>query len=239
MRRAARRVGLLVALSTALVGAGLVTTGVVAGEAQATGTIRGVVRMDNPPGPSTLEVNADQAVCGDAVPNEEIVVDAEGRVANAVVRLTGVAWPEGVDAPKIDNIGCQFVPHVQIAPTRSMLLVTSQDETLHSTHSYDDRQRTDFNIAMPFPGMEVNRPLRRPGVVRIECDSHGWMRAWIVVSNDLGAVSGADGVFTIEQVPAGTHELTIWHEVLGAIPQSVTVEAGQTTEVEFTLAAQP
>ena len=238
MRRAARRLGLGTALLVTLVVGTLEMTGLLAGEVQATGTVRGVVRMDNPPAPSTLPVNADQAECGDTVPNEEIVADAAGGVANAVVRLTGVAWPEGVTPPKIDNIGCLFVPHVQIAPTRSMLLVTSQDETLHSTHSYDDRQRTDFNIAMPFPGMEVNRPLRRPGVVRIECDSHGWMRAWIVVSNDLGAVSGADGVFTIEQVPAGTHELTIWHEALGAVPQTITVEAGQTTEVEFTLAPQ-
>ena len=64
------------------------------------------------------------------------------------------------------------------------------------------------------------------------------MRAWIVVSNDLGAVSGAEGAFLIGQVPAGTPELTIWHEVLGAVPQTVTVEAGQTTEVEFALASQ-
>ena len=238
MRRVARHLGLGLTLSVALIGGALITAGVIAGEVQAPGTIRGVVRMENPPAPSVLSVNADQAVCGDTVPNEEIVADADGRVANAVLRLAGVAWPEGVTPPKIDNIGCRFVPHVQIAPTRSMLLVTSQDETLHSTHSYDDRQRTDFNIAMPFSGMEVNRPLRRPGGVRIECDSHGWMRAWIVVSNDLGAVSGAEGAFLIGQVPAGTHELTIWHEVLGAVPQTVTVEAGQTTEVEFTLASQ-
>lgn len=202
---------------------------------QGTGTIRGVVTMGDPPLPSTLEVTADQAVCGEMVPNEEIIADGDGHVANAAVRVTDVPWPAGVTPPTIDNAGCQFVPHVQIAPTRSQLLVTSQDDTLHSTHSYDDRNRTDFNIAMPFAGLEINRPLRRPGVVRIECDSHGWMRGWIVVSNDLGAVSGLDGVFTIEGVPAGTHELTIWHERLSGQPQTVTVTAGDVTEVEFRL----
>jgi hypothetical protein len=209
-----------------------------AGGPQGTGTIAGVVIMDDPPAPSTLEANADQAVCGETVPNEEIVATDVGQVADAVIRVTGVPWPDGVPSPKIDNIGCRFVPHVQIAPTRSQLLVTSQDETLHSTHAYDDRQRTDFNIAMPFPGMEINRPLRRPGVVRIACDSHLWMRGWVVVSNDIGAVSGADGSFTIEGVPAGEHELTIWHEVLGAQPLTVTVTAGATTEVELTLVRQ-
>lgn len=206
-----------------------------AGRAQGTGTIRGVVTMADPPPPATLAVTADQAVCGDRVPDEAVVADAAGRVANAVVRLTGVPWPAERPSPRIDNAGCLFVPRVQIAPTRSQVLVTSRDDTLHSTHTYDDRNRTGFNIAMPFPGLEVNRPLRRPGVVRVECDSHGWMRAWIVVSNDRGAVSGLDGAFVLEDVPAGDHELTIWHERLAAAPQTVTVRGGKTTEVAIAL----
>ncbi len=225
-------------LATAAAAAGMLVPAagaVLEGEVQATGRITGVVTMDDPPSPGTVAVTSDQADCGDSVPNEEIIADADGHVANAVVRVTGVPWPDGVPPPRIDNVGCLFVPHVQIAPTRSALLVTSQDDVLHSTHSYDDRERTGFNVALPFAGMEVDRPLRRPGVVRIECDSHSWMRGWIVVSNDLGAVSGTDGMFTIEGVPAGTHELTIWHERLGAAPRSVTVAAGRTTEVEFTL----
>ena len=216
---------------------GLVLAGAVPlqGGVQATGTITGTVTMDNPPAPSTLVVNADQAVCGDTVLNQEIIADAAGHVANAVLTLSGVPWPTNVTPPTIDNDDCLFVPHVQIAPTRSQLQITSQDDTLHSTHSYDDRNRTGFNIAMPFAGMEVTRPLRRPGVVRVECDSHGWMRGWIVVSNDLGAVSGVDGSFTIDGVPAGTHELSIWHERLGGQAQTVTVTAGEMTRVEFTL----
>ena len=225
-------------LATAAAAAGMLVSGggeAFEGAVQATGSITGIVTMDDPPPPGTVAVTSDQAFCGDSVPDEEIVADADGHVANAVVRVTGVPWPEGVPAPRIDNVGCLFVPHVQIAPTRSGLLVTSQDDVLHSTHSYDDRERTGFNIALPFAGMEVNRALRRPGVVRIECDSHSWMRGWIVVSNDLGAVSGTDGRFTIDGVPAGAHELTIWHERLGAAPRSVTVIAGRTTEVEFEL----
>ena len=243
MRFLTRRTGADVRLAAAIAAAAIAVVwpggeAVRTGGAQAVGTITGVVAMDDPPVPTTVPVTADQAFCGERVPNEEIVADEKGRVANAVIRVTGVPWPEGVAPPTIDNIGCRFAPHVQIAPTRSRLLVTSQDDVLHSTHSYDDRQRTDFNIAMPFAGMEVHRPLRRPGVVRIECDSHSWMRGWIVVSNDLGTVTDGGGTFTIEGVPAGTHELTIWHERLAARPQSVTVTAGQTTEVAFTL-AQP
>ena len=221
--------------AAALVAVGLTAAVQTAGRAQGTGMIRGVVTMADPPPPATLAVNADQAVCGDRVPDETVVADAAGRVANAVVRLTGVPWPAERPAPRIDNAGCLFVPRVQIAPTRSQVLVTSRDDTLHSTHTYDDRNRTGFNIAMPFPGLEVRRPLRRPGVVRIECDSHGWMRGWIVVSDDRGAVSGLDGVFVLDDVPAGTLELTVWHERLRAAPQTVAVRAGETAEVAIVL----
>ena len=202
---------------------------------QAVGTITGTVTMDEPPVQSTIAVDTDQAVCGEMVMNEEIVADVAGHVANAVVRLIGVAWPDRVTAPMINNVGCLFVPHVQIVPTRSQLEIRSEDDTLHSTHSYDDRNRTDFNIAMPFAGMNVRRPLRRPGVVRVECDSHSWMRGWIVVSNDLGAVSGLDGTFTIGGVPTGTHELSIWHEQLVGRSRTVTVTAGLEVRVDFQL----
>ena len=205
------------------------------GGTQEVGTISGVVTMDALPPVSVLEVTTDQEVCGEAVQDESIIADDGGHVGNAVVRVTGLPWPTEVNAPSIDNVQCRFEPHVQIARTGSQLLVTSQDDTLHSTHSYDDRNRTDFNIAMPFSGLEVNRPLRRPGVVRIECDSHSWMRGWVVVSNDFGIVTGLDGTFTIERVPAGVHELTVWHERLSAQPQTITVVAGEVTEVTFNL----
>ncbi len=206
-----------------------------AGAVQTTGTITGVVSMKDPPPPSTLMTTADQAVCGDTAPNEEVVSDGDGHVANAVVRVTGIPWSTEPPAPTLNNIACRFEPRVQIARARGQLDITSEDETLHSTHAYDDRNRTDFNIAMPFPGLHVTRPLRRPGVLRVQCDSHPWMRGWIVVGHDVGAVSDVDGTFTIPDVPAGAHEVTVWHETLSAHPQTVTVTAGETTTVTFTL----
>lgn len=227
MKSVVMAVGLVVGLIAA---AGL---GPVAG--QATGTIVGVVTVDTVPDKVMVAVDADQAVCGDEIEDQSTLVSPSGGVANAVILVDGLEWSTDPPDPSINNAGCFFVPRVQVAKTRSQLEILSADETLHSTHAYDDRQRTMFNVAIPFPGLNITRPLRRPGVVRVECDSHSWMRGWIYVTGDVATVSGDDGRFEISDVPPGTYELAIWHERYEGTPQTVTVTAGGTTEASFTL----
>ena len=49
------------------------------------------------------------------------------------------------------------------------------------------------------------------------------------------AVTGEDGSFSISEVPAGTYNLSIWHETLAAKTVEVTVEAGKTVNVTIEL----
>ena len=203
---------------------------------QGAGSIAGRVTLTDPPEPRMVAVTTDQAVCGTEVEDQAVVVDASGGLANAVVLVAGVPWSERPSDASINNAGCYFVPRVQVLPTRTVVTIKSEDDTLHSTHAYDDRQRTLFNIAIPFPGLEVQRPFRRPGPVRIECDSHGWMRGWVYVSDDLGTVTGPDGTFELTGIPPGTYQLTVWHERYEGATRQVTVAAGGTAEADFTLA---
>ena len=47
----------------------------------------------------------------------------------------------------------------------------------------------------------------------VKCDIHPWMRAWwLIVDHPYAAISGKDGKFTIEKVPAGTQEFTAWQD---------------------------
>ena len=205
------------------------------GEGQGGGSITGRVTLTDPPEPRMVAVTTDQAVCGTEVEDQAVVVDAAGGLANAVVLIAGVPWSERASDASINNAGCYFVPRVQVLPTRTVVTIRSEDDTLHSTHAYDDRQRTLFNIAIPFPGLEVQRPFRRPGPVRIECDSHGWMRGWVYVSDDLGTVTGPDGTFELTGIPPGAYQLTVWHERYEGATRQVTVTAGGTAEADFTL----
>ena len=84
-------------------------------EGTITGTVSTAVK-----GVAPVRVTIDQKVCGDELPDEAIVVDAQGRVANAVVILSGVKRAAAADAT-VMNEKCRFAPRVQlIAPKASV-----------------------------------------------------------------------------------------------------------------------
>jgi hypothetical protein len=85
---------------------------------------------------------------------------------------------------------------------------------------------------MPKQGMRVERPIRKPGIVRVECDAHGWMLAWIYAAdNPYYAITGRDGTFSIPAVPPGEYTMVVWQEYTGSMEMPVTVKANETVTV--------
>jgi plastocyanin len=179
-----------------------------------------------------LRVTIDQKVCGNELPDHAIVVDAQGRLANAVVTLTGVKRAAPADAAVI-NEKCHFAPRVQVARPGAPVRTTSKDAVLHTTNAQLEGGRMLFNVALPVPGLNITKAVTGPGIVRLSCNTHPWMRGWVVVTEDAAAVSGADGRFTIENVPPGTYELRVWHESLSAAPRQITVTAGKPVDASL------
>ncbi len=209
-----------------------------AGAVTGGGTIEGVVvyRGDVP----TKEIIPTKNVetCGG--PREEplIRVGADQAVESAAVYLVGVAkgkaWPEPGKPPELDNVKCRFEPEVQVIRA-GPLDVVNTDPVLHNTHGYYGK-RTAFNLALPNEGQRIPVELKRPGTVRIDCDAHGWMEGWIyVVDNPYYAVTGADGKFTITDVPPGDYKLVAVQSFTGPVELPVTVTGGQSTKLEIEL----
>jgi len=219
------------ALAAALFAAFIAPSGL---DAQQGGTITGVITT-KAPGLKPLRVTMDQRVCGNELPDEAVVVDTNGRLANAVVTLVGVKSPTGATSGGVMNEKCRFAPRVQITRPNAIITTSSKDPILHTTNAAMDGGKGLFNVAVPVPGIKISKPLNGSGLVRLVCNTHPWMRGYIIVTDDMAAITGADGAFTLPNVPAGTYELRVWHETLTAAPQKVTVTAGQTANVNFEL----
>ena len=210
------------------------------GEVTGGGAIHGSVVYHGPVKTRTVLPTKDKKVCGRIRKEPLIVVGDGGAVKDSVVFLKDVAagkpWPKmsGGARPVLDQKDCKFKPHVQVA-RRGKIDIVNSDPVLHNTHGYYGK-RTAFNVALPIQGGKVTKILRSAGDVRVDCDAHGWMLAWIyVVDNPYFAQTGEDGMFSIDGVPPGEYTLAVWQEELGLAEMPIVVAADQTTEVSVEL----
>jgi hypothetical protein len=183
----------------------------------------------------------DVEVCGAPREDPMIRVGADQAVESAVVYLVDVAagkdWPAPGATPKLDNVKCRFEPEVQVIPAGGLDVVNS-DPVLHNTHGYYGK-RTAFNLALPNEGQTIPVELARAGTVRVDCDAHGWMEGWVyVVDNPYYAITGADGKFSITDVPPGDYTLVAVQPFVGPMEMPVTVTGGQATALDIELTKQ-
>jgi hypothetical protein len=215
-----------------------------AGPVTGGGTIEGKVIFNGAVETRKIIPNKDLDVCDGPRDEPLIEVGPDKGVQNAVVYLVevakGKAWSaqaQQVKTPELVNHNCRFEPHVQVI-REGPLVVVNDDPMLHNTHGYYGK-RTAFNMALPNKGQRIPTELTRTGTVRIDCDAHGWMEGWIyVVDNPYYAITGADGKFTITDVPPGTYNLVAIQELTGPLQQSVTVAAGKPTNLTIELKKQ-
>jgi hypothetical protein len=206
------------------------------------GSIQGKIVYNGAVPTRKIIPNKDVEVCGGIRDEPLIQVGPDQAVENAVVYLAdvakGKAWPASTSKPaELDNLKCRFVPDVQVIRAGPLVVINS-DPVLHNTHGYYGK-RTAFNMALPNQGQRIPTELTRAGTVRVDCDAHGWMEGWIyVVDNPYYAITGADGKFSITDVPPGTYNLMAIQSYTGPIQQSVTVEGGKSANLTIELKKQ-
>jgi plastocyanin len=206
---------------------------IVAGPPRATGIIAGVATTKEA-APRPIRVTIDPSVCGQSLPDESILVDSAGHLANVVVTVAGLKTPAPAET-LVSNEKCAFVPRVSMMRPGGALKMTSKDPMLHTMHAAAADGRAFFNISIPMPNVTLSRSIDKAGVVTLSCSTHTWMRGYLVVTDERAAVTGTDGKFQIDGMPDGTYELRLWHEALKAAPVKVVVKDGQTSTVDLTL----
>jgi hypothetical protein len=208
------------------------------------GTIDGVIALSGTaPAGATLKVTKNQDYCGASIPDPTYTVGAGGGLENVIVYLKDITKGKAAPAEPLAlvNEHCMFSPRVQGAMVGGSVKISSNDTVLHNTHPQNaETNATIYNVALPFKGFSVTKPLPgSPGLIKIKCDAHEWMHAWIMeLEHPYYATTGADGHFTIKDVPPGTYTLVAWHEAAGEKSESVVVVAGQTAKSKITLAVK-
>ena len=209
-----------------------------------TGTIKGRIRLTGPaPGNAVIRMGRDpmcaKVTAGKRVIQEAVMTSADGGMANVFVRLQGTfpQTPVPAQPVTIDQSGCVYRPRVIGMRVGQTLQIKNSDAFLHNVHSASARNNT-FNVGQPVAGQVYQfKPKEEEVMLRLGCDVHSWMNAYVgIVSNPYFAVSNANGAFEIDNVPAGTRMIQIWHERYGMLTKTVTIKAGAVTTADFAYA---
>jgi hypothetical protein len=206
-----------------------------------TGSLRGTVTFKGvAPTPAAMAFSSDPA-CEGMERTDQSVRVKNGRLENALVRVRGeVKGQPSTPVPPavIDQHQCTYRPRVQGAVAGQPVVIKNSDGTLHNVRGYAGAKSV-FNVAQPPMAKAMQRPLPMDvEVIRLKCDIHSWMTAWVVVNpNPYFATTNAEGSFDLEEVPVGTYTLEAWHEALGTKTAQVTVKEGQQATVAFEFSA--
>jgi plastocyanin len=150
--------------------------------------------------------------------------------------LPDQTWPVPATPVVLDQVACQYVPHVFGVMVGQSIEIVNSDATAHNINA-TPKNNTAFNIGQPAAGMRSAKMFSTPEVmVPIQCNVHSWMKAWCgVMDHPFFAVTDSTGQFRISGLPPGTYVLETWVEHPGLKPQTleVTVLRGQSVEARF------
>jgi len=213
----------------------------IASAAPATGTIVGVVSWKgDAPAPTLVDRSSDPVCAKTARSTEDVVVD-HGKLRDVLVRITVGSAP-AVAAPTapavIEQRECMYTPRVVGIVAGQTVEIRNADATFHNVRG-NLGPKVLWNLGQPAATPSIGRSnLGKAGdVVALHCDVHPWMSSWIVISDHpYFAVTGADGAFTLANVPPGTYTVEAWHPTLGTRSLKVKVKKGKTAKAAFAFA---
>jgi plastocyanin len=132
----------------------------------------------------------------------------------------------------------RFAPRVVAIPRSATVDFPNADPIFHNVFSVSGANR--FDLGLYRSGASRSKQFDEAGLVRVYCNIHPQMVGFVmVVDSDFEAVTGTDGKFRFDGVPAGAWTLRVWHEEGGetAIPVSVRAGADATAAVRLDTSA--
>src|SRR5262245_43510917 len=156
-----------------------------------------------------------------------------------------VVWyePEGGAphaAPRTAQIGTRekrFLPRVTVVAPRSTVAFPNHDPIFHNVFSVSAGNR--FDLGRYREGETRSTRLDKPGLVRVYCNVHEQMVAYVlVVESAFHAVADEAGRFRLDGLPPGRGTLVVWHERAGTrrIPTAIPAAESPRIRLDATVA---
>jgi plastocyanin len=211
------------------------------------GTITGKVKFTGVAPKNPAIDMSEEAACKakyTTTPTEENVVAGPANALSNVFVYVSAGVPAGqtftapATAVVLDQSGCRYHPHVFGVMVGQNIEIKNSDPLLHNIKAIAKKNRP-FNVSQPNANMTKTVTFAAPEVmVNLECNVHGWMRAYVGVRPDpFFAVSAPDGSFSIKGLPPGTYTIEAWHEKFGTQTATVTIAGTETKTTNITFAA--
>jgi plastocyanin len=165
-------------------------------------------------------------------PTADVVVSVEGvpqEIAKA--RLAAAKSKKAI----IDQRDMKFTPFVLPIVAGTTVEFPNNDKSWHNVFSKSDTK--PFDLGLYSPGKSRSQVFDKPGIVRILCNAHPAMEAFIVVK-DHPYIAAPDkrGNFRLDGVPLGKFRVQVWHPQLGTTDTGVAiVRDGEVVDVNFDL----
>jgi plastocyanin len=134
---------------------------------------------------------------------------------------------------RMDQRNETFIPHVLAVTAGTLVDFPNNDSTYHNVFSLSRAKR--FDLGRYARGRSKTVRFDRPGIVRVFCDIHSHMSAFVVVfSHPYYATTDADGRYRIDNIPPGSYTVTVWHEGQTRDSRTVVIPAqGGLVEQDF------
>jgi plastocyanin len=169
------------------------------------------------------------------IPDESIVASSARGLKNVIVYIENAppATFQTQTPAVLDQISCQYVPHVLAIQTGQTLSLKSSDKLMHNVH-LQCKFNPDANYGFQTTGQQDIHLKLAESPFKVTCDVHPWMSAWIgVFDHPWFAVTSDDGSFMISHVPPGQYKLIAWQEVLPPQDKIIQVNDSSTAPVSF------
>lgn len=220
----------------------------------AAGDITGTITLKGTPPPEKeITQIKDDVNCGKLhtapVKTRFYVVGGSGELADVFITLKGISGKSaGASAAPlvIDQKGCEYIPYVAACQTGQKIVVKNSDPVLHNIHPTPANTAAgnkEENKAQMAGGADLNFVFpAAENFLRFKCDVHPWMFSYVnVVDHPYFAVTGADGKFTIKNVPPGKYTVVAMHRKAAPAPAGVEKEievTGDGAKLDLTLDAK-